>query len=278
MVTRSVLVLFNSTQTQALVGKESKWATNTKIMPQEDVDTLIGLFTHESSTNSREAEKAHFTEKITEIPQTIIKQIGLVSEDSPPRITFGDIKPSDTGLGYKTRPVYLPRGTLPNFPGGGADEGESLQNAAVREFKEETGIDISAAPFNIGKLRDTGLDDGTYRVFTYVSGPDEELVARERIAEKNQSPYAELHQLEFLDVGRIVNPKATRQLEFTKPVKTPYVPPFKLAKQSRNFSGLASSSKPRWGGKGKLMKRSRTTKKSRSSKQRWSRTVKKRRF
>lgn len=34
-----------------------------------------------------------------------------------------------------------------NFPGGGVDKGESIAKALIREFKEETNLDISAEQF-----------------------------------------------------------------------------------------------------------------------------------
>ena len=259
-ITRAAVIIFNNTMTQVLVGKESKWATNTNIMPQEDVTTLIELFTHENSTDNCDSEMAYFTQQISLIPQGILDRISGVSEDSPPRITFGTIKKVKRGVGNETRPLYLPKGSQPNFPGGGADAGESLQNAAARELKEETGIDLTVAPFDVAKLRDSGRDDGIYRVFSYVmTTPEEEQMASERIAEKNQSSYAELHQLEFINVDRIVNPKATRQLEFIKvPTTAPkkYVPPHL---------------------RGGYSKRQHKAKKSRTTKQRWRRTVKKHR-
>jgi len=261
-IDRSVIILFNNTMTKALAGKESKWATNTNIMPQEDVTTLIALFTHEGSTDSYDAEKAYFTQQVNAIPQEIIDQIALVSEDSPPRITFGDIKKVKRGIGNETRPLYLPKGSQPNFPGGGADPGESLQNAAAREFKEETGIDITVAPFDVAKLKDSGRDDGIYRVFSYVmTTPEEEHKVLECIVEKNQNSYAELHQLEFIEVDRIVNSKAIRQLEIVRGDLTTttkkYIPPH-----------LRGGKKP-----SSNSKRQHKAKKSRSSKQRWRRMV-----
>jgi ADP-ribose pyrophosphatase YjhB (NUDIX family) len=260
-ITRAAVIIFNNTMTQVLGGKESKWATNTNIMPQADVTTLIGLFTHENSTDDYDSEMAYFTQQISLIPQEILDQIALVSGDSPPRITFGTIKKLKERLGNETRPLYLPKDSQASFPGGGANAGESLQNACVRELQEETGIDLTAAPFDVSKLRDSGRDDGTYRVFFYVMSPEEEEKALECIAEKNQSSYAELHQLEFINVASIVNPKAIRQLEFVKvptsstaPKK--YVPPHLRGGNS---------------------KRQHKAKKSRTTKQRWRRTVKKHR-
>jgi ADP-ribose pyrophosphatase YjhB (NUDIX family) len=260
-ITRAAVIIFNNTMTQVLAGKESKWATNTNIMPQEDVTTLIGLFTHENSTDDYDSEMAYFTQQISLIPQEIIDQIALVSGDSPPRITFGTIKNLKEGLGNETRPRYLPKGSQASFPGGGANPGETLQNACVRELQEETGIDLTAAPFDLAKLRDSGRDDGTYRVFFYVMSPEEDIMALERIAEKNQSSYAELHQLEFIDVGSIVNPKAIRQLEFVK-VPTSSTAPKKYVPPHL---------------RGGYSKRQHKAKKSRTTKQRWRRTVKKHR-
>ena len=267
-ITRAAVIIFNNTMTQVLAGKESKWATNTNIMPQADVTTLIGLFTHENSTDDCDSEMTYFTQQTSLIPQEIIDRIALVSGDSPPRITFGTIKKVKKGVGNETRPLYLPKDSQANFPGGGANPGESLQNAGVRELQEETGIDLTAAPFDVAKLRDSGRDDGTYRVFSYVmTTPEEEEKASERIAEKNQSSYAELHQLEFIDVDRIVNPKAIRQLEF---VKVPSIAPKKYVPP--HLRG-GNSQRPRRS----HSKRQQKAKKSRTTKQRWRRTVKKHR-
>ena len=277
-ITRATVIIFNNTMTKVLAGKESKWATNTKIMPQKDVDTLIALF---KDTDSRSTDiyqdREYYKGQIAKIPSSIIAQIDKRSEDHPPRITFGDIKYNELANGTRiseTRPVYLPRSAPLSFPGGGKDDKETLRDAALRELKEETQIDLSLVPFDSTRLIDTGYNDETYQIFYYIALPEEESEIERLIALKNQDAYSELHELQMTDVKNIIFQKAYRQLTVATQAATPsaaaplatpapttvkktYVPP-----HLRGGNRL---------GHRQQTKRPQAGKKSRSSKQRWRR-------
>lgn len=226
----SVVIMFNPDQSLFLVGKESKWVSDIDSLTAEDKAFLRSTFSKVAAAPVRHDDPAEIAYYRGQMPllaanPSIVAKITPLAES--PRLTFGDIE-NRTGVTY-TKPRYLPVGRPYKFPGGGIKAGTdaSLYDAAVREFREESSIDLSQAPFDLAKLTDTGMVSDGYQVFHYTTDAAEFAAAQAAIAAKNMDDNAELHDLRFLSTQRQIKNSARSQYTKT-PAGTPrtrYVPP-----------------------------------------------------
>ena len=230
--TSSVVIMFNPDQSLFLVGKESKWVADIDSLSAGDKAFLRATFSRAVPAPVRHDDPAEIAYYRGQIPlleanASIMAEVAPLAES--PRITFGDIE-NRAGVTY-TKPRFLPAGRPYKFPGGGMKAGTdaSLHDAAVREFREESGIDLTQAPFDLAKLTDTGMVSDGYQVFHYTTDAGEFAAAQAAIAAKNIDANAELHDLRFLSTQRQI--KNSARTQYTKtPAGTPrarYVPPGK---------------------------------------------------
>ena len=224
MARSSVVIFFDNDQRRFLVGKESSWVTNIRL-DDDDLKTIDRLFSrkihHDPDQHRHAEERAYYKSQLHEFKRSrVMDKIKPLAEHLPPRITFGDIKyKKKRGQLYSyTIPQFLPAGSKPNFPAGGSNHlNGSLKDTAVREFFEETGIDLKKEPFDISKLIDTGLEGSGYRIFVYEPTEAEFLEACANITSKNLNGYAELHDLEFISTKTKIATHARKQFaKFTK--------------------------------------------------------------
>jgi ADP-ribose pyrophosphatase YjhB (NUDIX family) len=224
--------MFNPDRSLFLVGKESKWVSDIDSLTAGDKAFLRATFSRASADRVRHDDPAEIAYYIGQIPlleanASIMAEVTRLAES--PRLTFGDIENRD-GITY-TKPRFLPREKPYKFPGGGMKAGTdaSLYDTAVREFREESGIDLTQAPFDLAKLIDTGMVSDGYQVFHYTTDAGEFAAAQAAIAAKNIDANAELHDLRFLSTQRQI--KNSARTQYTKtPAGTPrarYVPPGK---------------------------------------------------
>ena len=228
--TSSVVIMFNPDQSLFLVGKESKWVADIDSLTAADKAFLRATFSRAVPVPVNHDDPAEIAYYRGQIPllaanASIMTKIATLAES--PRITFGDIE-NRAGVTY-TKPRFLPAGRPYKFPGGGIKAGTdaSLNDAAVREFREESGIDLTQAPFDLAKLTDTGLVSDGYQVFHYTTDAGEFAAAQAAIAAKNMDENAELHDLRFMSTQRQIKNSARTQYAKT-PAGTPrtrYVPP-----------------------------------------------------
>jgi len=228
MVKSAVVIFFDPTQRQFLVGKESYFITNIKTLSKEElkiIDTMFSRKVDKELSYNDPGEMSYYKGKLIEFKGSpVMNKIKPLSESHPPRITIGDIKyKQKDGVWYSyTTPQYLPAYSKPNFPAGGRKEGINLsvKDTAAREFHEESGIDLSKEPFDISKLTDTGLQGSKYRIFTYTPTEEEFKEAQSNIHAKNLNSYAEVHDLEFVSTRANIASYARRQFgKFTKKTK-----------------------------------------------------------
>lgn len=230
--TSSVVIMFNPDQSLFLVGKESKWVADIEALTADDKTFLRATFSRAVPAQVNHDDPAEIAYYRGQIPllaanASIMAKIATLAES--PRITFGDIE-NRAGVTY-TKPRFLPAGRPYKFPGGGikAVIDANLHDAAVREFREESGIDLTQAPFDLAKLTDTGMVSDGYQVFYYTTDAGEFAAAQAAIAAKNIDANAELHDLRFLSTQRQI--KNSARTQYTKtPAGTPrerYVPPGK---------------------------------------------------
>jgi hypothetical protein len=228
MVKSSVVIFFDPTQKKFLVGKESSWITNIKTMNKEDLKTIYEIFSRKVSKKldyNDLGEISFYKEKLLEFKtHPLMNKIKPLSESTPPRLTFGDIKYKEiNGIWYSyTIPQFLPAGSKSNFPAGGRKHGinASLHDTASREFYEETGINLKETPYDISKLKDSGIQQSGYRIFTYLPSEEEYKEACSNIYSKNLNGYAELHNLEFVNTNTLIATHARKQfVNFTKKSK-----------------------------------------------------------
>jgi len=225
MVNSAVVIFFDPTQRQFLVGKESSWVTNIKTLSRADrqiIDTMFQRKVAKELAYNDPGEMSYYKEKLIEFKRSpVMDQIKPLSESHPPRITFGDIKYKEKdGVWYSyTIPQYLTAGSKPNFPAGGRKHGRnsSIKETAASELHEESGINLLKEPFNLTKLTDTGLQQSGYRIFTYVPTEEEFKEAQSNINAKNLNGFAEVHALEFVSTKTMIATHARRQFaKFTK--------------------------------------------------------------
>ena len=131
MIRSAVVILFNSTKTEFLVGKESVWVSDIKELIKDDKTFIRSTFS-KSVTNEKAhddpEEVAYYENQVPKFleNQRIMAMIDRLSDSHPPRITFGDVKykRTDTGTYYSyTLPQYVPAGRQSNFPKGGMKQG-----------------------------------------------------------------------------------------------------------------------------------------------------------
>jgi hypothetical protein len=228
MVKSAVVIFFDPTQRQFLVGKESSWVTNIKTLSKADRDLIDTMFQRKIANRlayNDPGEISYYKEKLIEFKRSpVMDRIKPLSESHPPRITFGDIKYKEKdGVWYSyTIPQYLTAGSKPNFPAGGRKHGinSSIKETAAREFYEESGIDLSKEPFDLSKLIDLGLQESGYRIYSYIPTEEEFKEAQSNIHAKNLNGFAEVHALEFVSTKTKIATHARRQFgKFTKKTK-----------------------------------------------------------
>jgi hypothetical protein len=228
MVKSAVVIFFDPTQRQFLVGKESSWVTNIESLSKADRQVINTMFQRKVKSHlayNDPGEMSYYKEKLIEFKGTpVMDKIKPLSESHPPRITFGDIKyKQKDGVWYSyTIPQYLPAGSIRNFPAGGRKHGinSSIKETAAREFYEESGIDLSKHPYDLSKLTDLGLQESAYRIFIYIPSEEEFKEAQSNIHAKNLNGYAEVHSLEFISTKAKIANHSRRQFgKFTKKTK-----------------------------------------------------------
>ena len=187
----SRIIVFNPTRTKYLVGKESYFIMNKPGLSEDIKKELEILFTRkvtkEKESNDPD-EIAYYGSLIHRIQGK-----GIVKG----RITFGDIryiKVNSQWYSY-TIPQYVPDETPFSFPGGQPKATNTTASCGVRELFEETGIKAN-------NLIDTHTKRGNYRILYYVPNEKEYKQILLKIAAKNESPYAELHSLQFVPIDK----------------------------------------------------------------------------
>ncbi|MDP6294150.1 MAG: NUDIX hydrolase [Candidatus Woesearchaeota archaeon] len=86
------------------------------------------------------------------------------------------------------------------IPGGGVQWGESLQNAALREIKEETNLDVEIHKLLCHKEIINLPGDYHSIVFFFLASPrSSEVIAREDISEAKFFSIAEIKELDKVD-------------------------------------------------------------------------------
>jgi len=249
----AVVIMFDPDQTQFLVGRESGWVRDIVNLEKGERDFIRATFSRNTGNNGPidlDDEIAYYRGQVPVFTANPAIMAKITPHAMTARITFGDI--DKAGSSTFTRPRYLPRGRPLKFPGGGVKDidGGSIQATAVREFKEESGINLEEVPFNVGKLTDTGRISEGYRIFHYICDLTEFAAAQVAIAAKNNDQYAELHDLQFVDVGSQIKNSARTQYRTTVVGVTPLL----RLRPSASISGGKRQNK------------------SRRSKQRWART------
>lgn len=241
----AVVIMFNPDQTLFLVGKESKWVSDIESLTPNEKSFIRRTFSRAATSPIAHDNPEEIAYYITQVPllaanADIMEKIKTLAESS--RITFGDI---DDRRGISsTKPRFLPIGRPYKFPGGGMKVGtdSKLHDTAVREFKEETGIDLTLTPFDLAKLIDTGVTSDGYEVFHYTTDNAEFAAAHAAIATKNIDTNAELHDLRFMSTQRQIKESARTQYAKT-PAGTPktrYVPP-SLRRGGRHLRSMRST-------------------------------------
>ena len=228
MVKSAVVIFFDPTQRQFLVGKESSWITNIDSLSKDDRKIINTLFQRKVAKHlayNDPGEISYYKEKLIEFKRNpVMDKIKPLSESHPPRITFGDIKYKEKdGVWYSyIIPQFLPANSKLNFPAGGRKHGinSSIKETAAREFYEESGIDLSKEPYDLTKLTDAGLQESGYRIFSYIPTEEEFKEAQSNIHAKNLNSFAEVHDLEFVSTKTKIATHARRQFgKFTKKTK-----------------------------------------------------------
>jgi len=217
----SRIIVFSPDGKKYLVGRESYFISNIKSITLDMklfIDILFSRKVEKVKSHNDRDEVTFYTKKI----KVLLKNkdiMNIVKQNSKStRITFGDIlyKEINNQIFSYTIPQYVPYGTLLSFPGGQPSTKNSDMSCAIREFREETGIDLEKSPYSIDKLINTKNMRGHYIMFYYILNSEEYKSALQDIKEKNNSSHAELHDLQFTDNLNILSVNAFRNIRKTR--------------------------------------------------------------
>ena len=92
------------------------------------------------------------------------------------------------------RAPWVHNGDTWGIPGGARDSHESVLEAAIREAKEETGID----PVHLTPIQTFSDDHGSWRYDTVIAHASELLVARELNDESHEVRWVEIDEVDEL--------------------------------------------------------------------------------
>ncbi len=92
------------------------------------------------------------------------------------------------------RAPWVHNGDTWGIPGGARDSHESVLEAAIREAKEETGID----PVHLTPIQTFSDDHGSWRYDTVIAHATDELVARELNDESHEVRWVEIAEVDEL--------------------------------------------------------------------------------
>jgi len=92
------------------------------------------------------------------------------------------------------RAPWVHNGDTWGIPGGARDSHESVLEAAIREAKEETGID----PVHLTPIQTFSDDHGSWRYDTVIAYANDELVAHELNDESHEVRWVEIEKVEEL--------------------------------------------------------------------------------
>ena len=92
------------------------------------------------------------------------------------------------------RAPWVHNGDTWGIPGGARDSHESVLEAAIREAKEETGID----PVHLTPIQTFSDDHGSWRYDTVIAYANDELVAHELNDESHEVRWVEIEKVDEL--------------------------------------------------------------------------------
>ena len=92
------------------------------------------------------------------------------------------------------RAPWVHNGDTWGIPGGARDSHESVLEAAIREAKEETGID----PVHLTPIQTFSDDHGSWRYDTVIAYANDELVAHELNDESHEVRWVDIEKVEEL--------------------------------------------------------------------------------
>ena len=92
------------------------------------------------------------------------------------------------------RAPWVHNGDTWGIPGGARDSHESVLEAAIREAKEETGID----PLHLTPIQTFSDDHGSWRYDTVIAHASDDLVAHELNDESHEVRWVEIEKVEEL--------------------------------------------------------------------------------
>ena len=92
------------------------------------------------------------------------------------------------------RAPWVHNGDTWGIPGGARDSHESVLEAAIREAKEETGID----PVHLTPIQTFSDDHGSWRYDTVIAHASDDLVAHELNDESHEVRWVEIDEVEEL--------------------------------------------------------------------------------
>ena len=92
------------------------------------------------------------------------------------------------------RAPWVHNGDTWGIPGGARDSHESVLEAAIREAKEETGID----PVHLTPIQTFSDDHGSWRYDTVIAYANDELVAHELNDDSHEVRWVEIEKVEEL--------------------------------------------------------------------------------